>query len=43
MPQVPKIQIVTIEELLEGKQLEYPRISPATFRKAPRQTKAKRS
>ncbi len=43
LPQVPKIQIITIEELLEDKQLEYPRISPATFKKAPRQTKAKRS
>jgi len=42
LPQVPKIQIITIQELLEGKQLDYPRISPATFKKAPRQTKAKR-
>ncbi len=43
LAQVPKMQIVTIQELLEGKQLDYPRISPATFKKAPRQTKAKRS
>lgn len=42
LPQVPKIQIITIEDLLEGRQLHYPRISPATFKKAPRQHKPKR-
>lgn len=33
LPQVPKIQIITIAQLLEGKQLDYPRISP--LKKAP--------
>ena len=31
----PKIQILTVEELLKGKQLEYPRVAPeVTFKKA---------
>ncbi len=35
--QYPKVQILTIEELLGGAQPEYPRFaSPQTFRKAPR-------
>jgi len=37
----PKIQILTIAELLAGKELQYPRLDVATFKKAPR--KAKRS
>ena len=33
----PRLQILTIEELLAGKEAEYPRIAPAaTFRRAPR-------
>ena len=33
----PRIQILTIEELLDGKRAEYPRLAPeATFRQAPR-------
>ena len=33
----PRVQILTIEELLDGKQAEYPRYAPqATFRRAPR-------
>ena len=33
----PRIQILTIEELLNGKRAEYPRLAPeATFRRAPR-------
>lgn len=33
----PKIQIRTIEELLDGKRLEYPRMAPeTTFKKAER-------
>ena len=33
----PKVQILTIEELLAGAQPEYPRFAaPQTFRKAPR-------
>jgi site-specific DNA-methyltransferase (adenine-specific) len=35
----PKIQIVTISELLAGRKLDYPRLGIATFKKAPRQTK----
>ena len=35
--QFPRIQILTIEELLAGKRAEYPRLAPeATFRRAPR-------
>ncbi len=38
----PKIQILTIEEILNGKQLEYPRMSPeVTFKKAERKSKGK--
>ena len=33
----PRLQILTIEELLAGKEAEYPRVAPsATFRRAPR-------
>lgn len=36
----PRLQILTIEELLAGKKLAYPRIAPdVTFKKAPRQRK----
>lgn len=35
----PKIQILTIAELLKGKELQYPRLDIATFRKAPRKAK----
>jgi site-specific DNA-methyltransferase (adenine-specific) len=36
----PRLQILTIEELLTGKKLEYPRLAPnATFKRAPRQRK----
>ena len=36
----PRMQILTIEELLAGKTLAYPRIAPdVTFKKAPRQRK----
>ena len=35
--QYPKVQILTIEQLLDGTQPEYPRFAaPQTFRKAPR-------
>lgn len=37
----PKIQILTIEQLLSGRRLQYPRVSPATFKRAERQTKAR--
>jgi len=38
--QFPRMQILTIEELLMGKKLTYPRIAPdVTFKKAPRQRK----
>ena len=38
--QFPRMQILTIEELLMGKKLAYPRIAPdVTFKKAPRQRK----
>ncbi len=36
----PRIQILTIAELLAGKRLDYPRLGVATFKKAPRRTKA---
>jgi len=31
----PRIQILTIEELLSGKRVEYPRLLEVTFKKAP--------
>jgi len=37
----PKIQILTIAELLAGKQLQFPRHSLATFKRAERKSKAK--
>jgi len=42
LPPVPRVQIITIEELLAGKRLDYPNVAPGTFRRAPRQAKAKR-
>ncbi len=37
----PKMQILTIEEILNGKQLEYPRVAPeVTFKKAERKGKS---
>ncbi len=41
LPPVPKLQVVTIEELLAGRKLEYPNVAPATFKRAPRQYKAR--
>lgn len=35
----PRIQILTIEELLQGKKLEYPSLLESTFKKAERKTK----
>lgn len=36
----PKIQVLTIEELLDGRQVEYPRVAPeVTFKKAERKKK----
>jgi site-specific DNA-methyltransferase (adenine-specific) len=35
----PKMQILTIEELLKGKQAQYPRMNVATFKRAERQRK----
>lgn len=32
----PRIQILTIEELLAGKRVEYPRLLEVTFKKAPK-------
>ena len=32
----PRIQLLSIEELLAGKSLEYPRLLDATFKKAPK-------
>jgi len=43
LPAVPRVQILTIEELLAGKKLEYPRIEVATFKKAPRRRKEKKA
>jgi site-specific DNA-methyltransferase (adenine-specific) len=38
-PKYPRLQILTIADLLAGKALEYPRLATATFKKAPRQRK----
>ena len=39
----PRVQILTIEELLSGAQAQYPRFAPqATFRKAPRRQRQQR-
>jgi len=39
----PRVQILTIEELLSGAQAQYPRFAPeATFRKAPRRLRQQR-
>ncbi len=38
---VPKIQIVTIAELLNGAQIRYPRMPVTTFKKAERKYKEK--
>ena len=41
MAHYPRIQILTIEELLAGKQAEYPRVAPgATFQRAPRRRRS---
>ncbi len=37
----PKVQVLTIAELLSGKELQYPRLDVVTFKRAP--SKAKRS
>jgi site-specific DNA-methyltransferase (adenine-specific) len=36
----PRIQILTIEELLAGKSVAYPRLLEVTFKKAPKARKA---
>ena len=36
----PRIQILTIEDLLAGKQVAHPRLLDATFKKAPKARKA---
>jgi len=39
--QYPRLQILTIEKLLAGNKLDYPRLAPeATFKRAPRQRKS---
>ena len=37
----PRLQILTIAELLEGRRLQYPHHAPATFKRAARQTKSR--
>jgi hypothetical protein len=37
----PKIQILTIEEILEGKRLLYPHYGATTFKRAERQSKSR--
>jgi adenine specific DNA methylase Mod len=37
----PKVQILTIEELLNGAKLQYPQTGTATFKRAERQTKSR--
>lgn len=39
--EVPRLQILTIRELLEGAQAQYPRLATATFKKAQRKYKEK--
>ncbi len=39
LPPVPRLQILTIEGLLSGQKLQYPKVEVATFKKAPRQRK----
>ncbi len=40
--QYPRMQILTIEELLDGKELQYPRVAPtATFKRAQRRRRGK--
>jgi site-specific DNA-methyltransferase (adenine-specific) len=41
--QYPRLQILTIAELLAGKQLRYPRLRDDTFKKAERQNKGETS
>jgi len=36
----PRLQILTIEELLAGKGIQYPRMLEVTFKKAPRSRRA---
>ncbi len=43
LPAVPRVQILTIAELLAGGKLDYPRIDVATFKKAPRRRKGKKA
>ncbi|HEV2498381.1 MAG TPA: hypothetical protein VGY31_02225 [Terriglobia bacterium] len=38
--QYPRLQILTIEELLNGKQLQFPRVIVETFKKAERRRKS---
>lgn len=35
----PRLQILTIKELLEGKELQYPKMAPTTFKKAEKKSK----
>lgn len=35
----PRVQILTIKDLLEGKELQYPKMAVATFKKAERKSK----
>jgi hypothetical protein len=37
----PRIQVLTVEQLLEGKGIEYPRAMSATFKKAPKAERGK--
>ncbi len=37
----PRIQILTVKELLEGKELQYPRMAVTTFKKAERKSKGR--
>ena len=32
----PRIQLLTIAQLLDGKQIDYPHVTRATFKKAPK-------
>lgn len=34
--QHPRIQILTVEQLLDGKQIDYPHVTGVTFKKAPK-------
>ncbi|MBU0608479.1 MAG: restriction endonuclease, partial [Armatimonadetes bacterium] len=41
LPPVPRLQLLTVRELLDERRIDYPRVAPATFKRADRQHKAR--